>query len=220
VNEEVMGMRDQAGDSATPPLTAGLAELLAAARADAPDAVERLLRTSSATSASPTSGIEHLLFVCADVPCALPLTALREVMRATPETIPLPHSPPWMRGVFPLRAEILALVDPAPMLLGRQHLPAVDVLAKPTGTRATAMALVVGSDERSLAWVVDTVGAIAAVEAKDVDAGGGVGQPARERYVTGVYEDARTAARYTLLNAERLLDDLLAAIAEGGRDRG
>lgn len=218
-------MRNQAEDDVTPSLPSGLAELLAAARANTPEAMERLLHAASASPA-PAAGVEHLLFACADVPCALPLTALREVMRATPETIPLPHSPPWMHGVFPWQSEIVALVDPAPMLLGRQHLAAVDTPARPAGARAATMALVVGDGERALAWVVDTVGDIAAVEAqdvkdvKDVRAARGADLPPRERYVTGVYEHAHTGARYALLDAGRLLDDLLDAIAEGGPNHG
>ena len=216
-------MRDQPADGATTPSPpSGLAELLAAARDDTPEAMERLLRTASASPA-PAAGVEHLLFACADVPCALPLTALREVMRATPETIPLPHSPPWMHGVFPWQSEIMALVDPAPMLLGRQHLAAVDVPARPVGVRAATTALVVGDGERSLTWVVDTVGDIAAVEAKDVrdvPAASDANLLPRARYMTGVYAHAHTGTRYALLDAERLLDDLLDAIAEGGSDHG
>jgi chemotaxis signal transduction protein len=217
-----MGMRDQVEDGVTPSLPFGLAELLAAARANTPEAMERLLHAASASPA-PAAGVEHLLFACADVPCALPLTALREVMRATPKTIPLPHSPPWMHGVFPWQSEIVALVDPAPMLLGRQHLAAVDTPARPAGARPATMALVMGDGERALAWVVDIVGDIAAVEAKDVKdvrADGGADLPPRERYVTGVFEHAHTGARYALLDAGRLLDDLLDAIAEGGLNHG
>lgn len=217
-----MGTRDQADqtDAGATPWPAGLTELLAAARDTAPEAMARLLQAAGDAPASTARGVEYLLFACANVPCALPLTALREVMRATPETIPLPHSPPWMRGLFPLRTEVLALVDPAPMLLGRQHLPAVDTPARPSGAHDTAMALIVGSGARSLAWLVDSVGAIAAIEATDVRAASGADLPPRERYVTGLYADARTGARYALLDAERLLDDLLGAIAEGGRDHG
>jgi chemotaxis signal transduction protein len=216
---EVMGMGDQA-ESGAAPLPSGLAELLAAARANTPEAMERMLHTAGAPPAS-TAGVEHLLFACADVPCALPLTALREVMRPAPATIPLPHSPPWMHGVFPWQSEIMALVDPAPMLLGRQHLAAVDTPARLTGTPPpTTMALVVGDGERALAWMVDTVGDIAAIEAQDVRAAGGADLPPRERYVTGVYEQTHTGARYALLDAGRLLDDLLDAIAEGGPNHG
>jgi len=216
-------MRDQPENGATPPLPSGLADLLAAARANTPEAMERLLHAASATPAS-ASGVEHLLFTCADMPCALPLTVLREVMRAAPAATPLPHSPPWMHGVFPAQSEILALVDPAPMLLGRQHLAAVDPPARPAGTRpATTMALVVGDGERALAWLVDTVGDITPVEAKDVRdvrAASGAGMPPRERYLVGVYEQTHTGARYALLDAERLLNDLLDAIAEGGANHG
>lgn len=216
-------MRDQAEDSAaTPSLPSGLAELLAAVRANTPEAMERLLQAASAPPES-AAGVGHLLFACADVPCALPLTTLREVMRTTPAIILLPHSPPWMHGLFPWQAEIMALVDPAPMLLGRQHLAAVDTPARLAGARPAAMALVVGDDQRALALVVDTVGDIAAVEAadvKDVPAGGGADLPLRERYVTGVYEHASTGTHFALLDAGRLLDDLLDAIAEGGPNHG
>ncbi len=64
------------------------------------------------------AGAEHLLFVCAGVPCAAPLADLREALPTMPRTTPLPFSPPWLLGLFPLRTEIIGLVDPVPMLTG------------------------------------------------------------------------------------------------------
>src|SRR5260370_6355396 len=70
------------------------------------------------TARDMASGTEHLLFVCADIRCALPLMALREVLPSVPHVVPLPFSPDWMLGIFPLRSEMMGIADPAPLLFG------------------------------------------------------------------------------------------------------
>src|SRR5262245_53023561 len=78
----------------TQPLAArtDLARLVAAARQDPLGTLELMLRRAELAQAAfeRASGKEHLLFVCAEVACALPLTALREVLLSVPRAVPLP----------------------------------------------------------------------------------------------------------------------------------
>lgn len=226
-------MADTAGE---PPKAAGavpeeLAQLLAAARSDVPGSLEHLLRRveTAHDALERVSGVEYLLFVCADIACAVPLAMLREVLPSVPKTVPLPFSPDWMLGIFPLRSEMLGLVDPAPLLLGSvdgaissSFIPSVER----TGQRASPFgpglssrpALVVGDETRSLAWAVSGVGDIAVVQEADLltpgDVASRVTLPFDERYVSGLYIPGDDAGRYVVLQADRLLDDLLAALEE------
>ena len=61
-----------------------------------------------------------LQFTCGAIRCAVPLAELRGWPSLLPPIVPLPFSPPWLLGVFPLRdaSEILGLADPLPMLTG------------------------------------------------------------------------------------------------------
>lgn len=211
-----------------------LAQLLTAARANTVDAMERLL--VSAQSGDPPqqapSGTEHLLFTCAGTECAVPLSSLREVLPTVPRTVHLPFAPEWMLGIFPLRNEMVGLVDPVPLLTSQD--PTYDGLTTDdrdtpqTGAHihcpalassgAPAMALVVGSVDRCLAWAVESVGAIAL--AQD-DAMHGLSDevlrelPFARRYVVGMYEPRDTSVHALVLNAEKMLSDLLDALDMG-----
>src|SRR5579862_7237302 len=109
------------GPGAPTDLPTDLTQLLATARASRATAVAQLLQQAEQTSnaARTTVGVEHLLFVCANIPCAVPLTDLREALPTLPQTTPLPFSAPWLLGIFPLRTEVIGLADPIPLLLGR-----------------------------------------------------------------------------------------------------
>ncbi len=227
---QLSGIEEDMPTRGVPP---NLAQLIAAARANTAEALEQLLQSAqSATGApEPRAGTEYLLFACADVPCAVPLTALREVLVSVPQTVALPHSPDWLLGIFPRRSEILGLVDPAPMLLGRSGtapslapngLPATitseRVAAEAGGVAAERWALVIEISGRSLAWVVRGVGDIALVQDSELDE---ASDPAhqgalqvREQYVTGVYRYPGSEDRFVILRTEQVLDDLLAALEE------
>ena len=53
---------------------------------------------------------QHLVFSVKDVEFAVPVTAVREMI-PLPDTVPIPDSPPWMRGVVNLRNETFKLID-------------------------------------------------------------------------------------------------------------
>lgn len=187
----------------------------------------------------PHPGTEILLFSCGGISCALPLTSLREVLPEAPAPVYLPFSPPWMHGIFPLRNELVGLVDPAPVLLGpaASARPAPDTapstsmarlaLVPPEipGARPPETAILVGSETRCLAWMVEAVGEIAHAQDEHISQpaeADGIARQIVPRYVAGIYRDADAsgAARETvLLRAETLLDDLLVALEEGGDAR-
>lgn len=227
-------------------------------------------------------GAEHLLFVCAGVPCAAPLAELREALPTMPHTTQLPFSPPWLLGLFPLRTEIIGLVDPVPLLTGagragvaarpdhwnatrgwaadgQSALAAVGAQAEPwrwggapgmgatvggalgtdvfgiSGPRGGAQgtlftpggvpttltrAILVGDGARSLALVVDALGAIARIQDAEI-ADATPGSPALPapppfdaRYVAGVYTPADGARHFVVLRLAPLLDDLLDALEQ------
>lgn len=68
------------------------------------------------------SAVERQLlpFSCGAFRCAASLPELRGGPAILPPIAPLPFSPPWLLGAFPLRdaSEILGLVDPLPILTG------------------------------------------------------------------------------------------------------
>ena len=162
-----------------------LVQLLAAARANSVYAMDHLVQNaqSGLSSTEPRIGSEYLLFACADVPCAVPLKALREVRPSLPQVVPLPFSPDWLIGIFPLRTQLLALVDPAPLLLGRpaDHVTSWLKPQRPRNSlyerRVTAplvnplfptTALLIGEGERVLAWAVTGVSDIVLVSDEQI----------------------------------------------------
>lgn len=221
-----------------------LARLMAATRANTVDAMERLLETAQ-TGELPApfpAGMGYLLFVCAGRACAVRLSSLREVLPAMPRTVYLPFSPEWMLGVFPLRNEMVGLVDPVPLLCRHDTSPDVsEVMTAPltldsssrdrpgalSPERAPATALIVGSEDRCLAWAVESVGDIALVQDDELRTPGEPllrDLPFARRYVAGMYtphaNTAHTAhtdtAHVVVLDAEALLADLLEALDAGG----
>ena len=178
---------------------------------------------------------EHLLFLCAGVPCAAPLQALREVILSTPRPVFLPFSPPWLLGVCPLRMELVGLVDPVPMLLGARGdgTPFWPVEGSPpvmhTGVSARdaggmAPALVVSGPECSLGWVVQAVGDIARIPPEDIVTAPEQIADARlpfvARFVRGIYAPPETNQRHVVLNVQRLQAELVDAMRERDNPHG
>jgi len=294
------------GPGAPTDLPTDLTQLLATARASRATAVAQLLQQAEQTSnaARTTVGVEHLLFVCANIPCAVPLTDLREALPTLPQTTPLPFSAPWLLGIFPLRTEVIGLADPIPLLLGRVRpipgnaiewatwsanqpwalqadaaLAAVGALAEPwrwgawlhgegvdvfgvsgprnhaeqssqfatlfassAPTGALARALLVGEGARSLALVVNALGAITRVQESELcdDLSVLPALPFQARYVAGAYmpkpgstpgdtdetallgglpqspQTPQPERRYLVLRLRALLDDMLTALEQEG----
>lgn len=182
--------------------------------------------TTPAAAAEPG----YLLFRCAGVDCAVPLVALREVLPRSPAALPLPHSPEWLLGVFALRAELVGLADPAPLLFG--------AASDRSAPRAYGAALLAGDGERVLAWAVESIGATAPFAgAARPETGGsqpgasmtvtpdpdGVsrtlatpGQIVASAYAMG--EIAAAGQRYAVIHVEALLADMLRALEERPAD--
>ena len=157
-------------------------------------------------------GEQYLLFRCGQTPCAVALMDLREVLPKLPAVVAMPYSPPWLLGLFPLRAELLGLVDPAPMLLSTNGQASYDA-------SALSMALVVEHENTALALAVAAVGDIAQVPPDELvpitpDAVTGVLRP----YALGIYVSPRGGTPYTVVDTRRLVVDLLAALSEDAAD--
>lgn len=219
----------------SPQMSGYLAELLAAARANSVDAMDHLLQNAhgGVVASEVHVGTEYLLFACADVPCAVPLKTLREVRPSLPQVVPLPFSPDWLIGIFPLRTQLLALVDPAPLLLGRSADHAASWLKPQRSSlyerRVTTplvnplfptTALLVGEGEGVLAWAVTAVGDIVLIPDEQIVSADALPIPMPEKYVTGIYVPSSGEQRYLILNVGSVLADLLAGLVEKERSDG
>ncbi len=225
----------QAPGTLPPPL----AQLLTVTRANTAGVMERLMLQAQTGEApfEELTGIEYLLFTCGGVGCGVPLAALREVLPALPQVAPLPASPEWMMGIFALRVEMIALVDPAPIVLDhaaahstphpspayRSSTPVPPSTPSHDRFQASSShipqaALIVGSGERCLAWAISLVGDLVRLEDHEIrphthDATDDA-KRVRERYILGDYIVPENGRRYTLLNAELVLDDVLHELEE------
>lgn len=217
-------------DAVEPPrhILPRLEHVLQAARMGSIEAMERVLAQAQAGEPEPhenaaAQGTPYLMFRCEDIACAAPLDAFREVLPGLPGTIPLPDSPPWMLGLFLLRTELLALVDPAPFVLGHpatawplpENVGDIGMASTmPAMTPGTPTALVVGSGETTLALAVREVGSIVTVRDEELRTQAPVSQ-VTPRYARGIYVPEGTHERYLVPNISALLDDLLRGLAEG-----
>lgn len=206
--------------------TPAVANLLAAAALGAPEALEALRARAENPAVpdepEPAAAAEHLLFLVGRMPCAVRLSALREVLVEVPHAVTLPDSPPWLLGVFPLHAEIVGLVDPLPVLTGRAssaHDAALaPAQARTPGVPPARMALVAGEGECLVALLVDGIGQIALVRDEAVtplatlDAAAARALPFAPRYVAGMYAAAREETPYLVIALPALLEDMLCAL--------
>jgi chemotaxis signal transduction protein len=196
--------------------------------------LERMLQRLHDTDLpeEPPSDKQFLLFTCGGAPCAAPLISFREVLPVLPQPTALPFSPPWALGICVLHSELIALVDPAPVLLGRPDAPIIRWRSSrsPTlggmqtltnGADPNAMqvghALVVGEGERSLAFAVQAVLDIVAAEDDEILALDAPERPTlgcAEAYTTGFLLPRDASASYTIVRVDVLLGDLLAALEE------
>lgn len=212
-----------------------LTQRLKEARVSTAELMERLLASAQSDDVTVEArrGTEMLLFWCRGVRCAVPLTSLREVLPEPPKAVYLPFSPAWMFGVFPLRNELVGLVDPAPLLFDPNApatagawtggpSPSTSLTGLPDARPQQAAALIIGTEDQCLAWMVDAVGEIANAQDEDMlpaSEVAAVAGPIAPHYVLGVYRGGPEGEAYVTLRAEALLDDLLAALEEGGDGR-
>jgi chemotaxis signal transduction protein len=178
--------------------------------------MERLLTHAAGASALEPehSGVEYLLFTCGQVRCAAALHQLREVLPALPVAVALPFSHAWLLGVFPLRTELLALVDPRYILLGPDG--SLDNAAAAPSTTA----LIVGEGDASLGLAVTTdrdIGVERPDEVVPAPAHDGSSPQIMAPYATGRYVRGG-GEPHAVIDMPRLVTDLLVALTEGATD--
>ena len=178
-------------------------------------------------SASPaeSDGQQYLLFWVGEWPCLVRLSELREALPAVPRHVALPFSPYWLWGIFPLRTDIVALIDPMPMLtLGSDAAgQASDAsLARLSSTSAVGRAeplraLIVGEDEHQLALLVDRIGDICMIRDDDrrplpsLSAPGSAPLP---QYVAEAFAMPGLDGVALALRVAQLVEDVLSALEE------
>jgi chemotaxis signal transduction protein len=189
--------------------------------------LQALARAEAGLTLEPDAamGEEHLLFWLGETPCLVRLAELREVLPSLPPHVALPFSPAWLWGVFPLRTELVALVDPTPTLLhgpevARHMANASTWRTGPVsgvGQAPAPRALVVGEGDHLLALVADRIGDICLLCADDQqapDQTGTAGADPLPVYVAGAYQIAGLARPALTLRIAQLSDDIFAAIEE------
>jgi chemotaxis signal transduction protein len=180
----------------------------------------------------PPSDKQFLLFTCGGILCAAPLINFREVLPVLPQPTALPFSPPWALGICILHAELIGLVDPAPMLLGQPDIPilrwrspasptlgGIQPLPQkdPLGGVHAGHALVVGEGERSLAFAVQAVLDIVASDDDEIVALDAPAHPSlgcAEAYAAGFLLPKDVTESFTIVRVDVLLADLLAALED------
>ena len=227
-------------DQASPPSGAqaplNLSQLLALARARTIDeqhvALEQVKRGEAPVV--PPEGDPYLLFTCADVACAAPLTQFREVLPTLPTTVALPLSPPWMLGFFALHTELIGLVDPTPFLFAAPEMASLSRsrarngrVIKPGSPSPSGeswrlatpesgpTALIIGAGERMLALAVAGVGDLAYVRPGEIQRDPVNVAPARApapRFRVGAYMEPTSQATLHVVKIDVLLDALLDAL--------
>jgi chemotaxis signal transduction protein len=176
-------------------------------------------------------GVPHVAVQFAGVRCLLPLSELRGVLTEAPKVTRFPFSPPWMFGVFLFRAELLALVDPLPVLLGHgRHAAKVarsqlrlareDSMHPPSG--GVPPTILVGRGERSLGFRADGVFDVTFVPEvtylRSPEALAESPESIDDRYIAAMCVSEPEHIVLPVLAVAPLLDDLLRLLSEEGRD--
>lgn len=173
-------------------------------------------------------GKQYLLFWLGEWPCLAPIAELREALPHVPRHVALPFSPRWLWGIFPLRTEIVALVDPIPMLThGPDAARDADAsrrsVAAPVGEFGQVeplRALVVGEGDHLVALLADRIGEIHVVRAEDqrpLDQALMASAPLPQ-YVAEAYAVEGLERPALALRVSRLVEDALVALEEQADD--
>ncbi len=117
---------------------------------------ERLLRIHEVESGHSQVLPERLLIWIDGRRYSVALSSLREALPAIPRVTSLPFSPTWLVGLFPLRTELVTLVDLHPIFDAKVG---ESVNAQPAQMRGE-QALLIGDTGRLLAFGVDRIGDI------------------------------------------------------------
>lgn len=167
---------------------------------------------------------ERLLFWLDAEPYLVRLVDLKVVLSQLPQVAQLPHSPPWLWGIFPLETALAALVDLRAMLregpgaVGETKAAAISGATAPSSLlKDDRMALVTGDDELTLALIVDRLGDVYPDDAITPlpEEFGGVPGDAPTRHYSGTrFAVGGVSAPVPELRLGALLTDVLSAIEE------
>jgi chemotaxis signal transduction protein len=186
---------------------------------------------TGASAEDPTAlppDVPHVGVEFAGARCLLPLGELRGVITDAPRLTRLPFSPRWLLGVFLFGAELLAFVDPIPVLFGRA---ADEALSQSWPSRAISPRaptsdhrpiILIGAGDRTLGLRADVVHEMAFVPAatdlRSPEAPGQLPGPIAARYIAATWAPEPSGSALPVLAVAPLLDDLLRLLTEEGRD--
>lgn len=191
----------------------------------APQVLEPMGAERPEAASGESAGQEYLLFWLGEWPCLVRLAELREALPGVPRHAALPFSPRWLWGIFPLRTDLVALVDPIPVIYhGPDAARAMDVTrarqsgpVSDIGPAEAPRALVVGEGDHLLALLVDRIGdicALAEADQRTPDLASQPGESPLAQYVVGAYAVAGLERHALALQIARLTDDIIAALEE------
>lgn len=146
-------------------------------------------------------GEEHLMVAVGAVRLAVPVTALRHTAVPGPVTA-LPGLPPELRGVRPLRGEVVCLAD------------AGAVIGTPAVGEPASQPVVVLEDPSPLGLLVDEVLGVVTLDPSDL-----LPPPARDARLAGVLAGL-TAEGTLVLDAAALLTDPRLHLSASADDEG
>lgn len=173
---------------------------------------ERLSRIHEGESEH-TDIAERLLFWIDGACYSVALTMLREALLVIPSLAPLPFSPSWLLGIFPLRTDLVTLIDPRPMLARGMDVTEDDIQVDAAHGE---QALLVGASGRLIAFIVDRIGDIVSSPYGGIIPIGD--EMARlntsKRYVEGAHQvaDGKGAALAIALDIGAFHDDVITAL--------
>ncbi|HEX9035584.1 MAG TPA: chemotaxis protein CheW [Ktedonobacterales bacterium] len=146
------------------------------------------------------------------------LNAMREALLNVPRFTPLPFSPTWLMGLFPLRTDLVTLVDLRLLLdsLEGQEREYEHDLAADVG-----QALLVGEPGRLVAFRVDRIGEISTAPNEEMDTSASDSDVKRlaSSYVERIYHGANSdGGGIIALNLTSLYVDVLEKLEVWARD--
>lgn len=177
-------------------------------------------RLDAARGRERDSGViaERLVFTIDGSPYSASLASLHEALSEIPTAVALPFSPHWLIGLFPLRTDLVALVDARGLLAGGVDL---EPQTHPVVPLTDKQALVIGETGRLIAIVVERIGDIVVGSGM---VGAGIEDECARRGITtryvegGVATGEAASANVALpLNLDTLARDVLAELEEWAR---
>jgi chemotaxis signal transduction protein len=158
----------------------------------------------------------RLLFWIEGIPYSTALSALRGALPSLPEITPLPMSPTWLVGLFPLRTDLVTLIN---LTVALRDGPTVAPENEASGAVAQH-ALLIGESGRLMAFLVDRIGDIFAENAQvslpsGIEPGTTIGA---DQYVEVVNRSPSGKMGVAGLDIARIYSDMMAKLEAWARD--